>query len=41
MEDHFRFWSDKKPNKPSVYKAGNIFITLLNQEEATVMKKIA
>lgn len=30
----------KKPNKPSVYKAGSIFIfTLLNQEEATVMKK--
>lgn len=40
MEDRFRFWSTKSQTKPSVYKAGSIFIfTLLNQEEATVMKK--
>lgn len=42
MEDRFRFWSAKSQTNPLFTKQeASLFITLLNQEEATVMKKIA
>lgn len=41
MEDHFRFWSAKSQTNPLFTKQeASLFITLLNQEEATVMKKL-
>lgn len=40
MEDHFRVWSSKSQTNPLFTKQeASLFITLLNQEEATVMKK--
>lgn len=41
MEDRFRFWSAKSQTNPLFTKQeASLFITLLNQEEATVMKKL-